>query len=240
MTSLWKTVKPASLLQQKNKTELEEYKLLKADFHIHTLYSGDCSTSLEQIISKCQEKNINCIAIADHGAVEGALKMQKIAPFKVIVAEEVLTTSGEIMGMFLQELVPSGLSMEESITRIKAQGGLLCAQHPFDKFRSDALKAKTMDEIADQIDLVEIFNARNPLLGSSRKARNFAKEHNLPGSAGSDAHAAYEIGNAYVEMPEFDGKEDFLQALSKGKVFGHRSNPLSHFSSMLARLKKIG
>ncbi len=198
----------------------------------------DCSTTLEQIIRTCQQKNINCIAIADHGAVEGALKLRKIAPFYVIVAEEILTPRGEIMGMFLQELIPSGLSLEESIRRIKEQGGLFCAQHPFDKFRADALKAEVMNEIADQIDLVEVFNARNPLLRSSERALAFAKEHNLPGCAGSDAHAAFEIGNAYVELPEFKGKEDFLQALDKGKVFGHRTNPLSRFNSIWARIRK--
>ena len=214
--------------------------MLKADFHIHSLYSMDCSTTLEQIIGTCREKQINCIAIADHGSIEGALKMQGLAPFTVVVAEEVLTTRGEIMGMFLKELVPSGLSMEESIRRIKEQGGLLCAQHPYDKFRADALKSEVMDEIAGQIDLVEVFNARNPLLGSSRRAQKFAREHRLPGTAGSDAHSAHEIGNAYVEMPEFKGKEDFLPALSQGKVFGHRGSPLSHFASLWSRLRKAG
>jgi predicted metal-dependent phosphoesterase TrpH len=212
--------------------------LFKADFHIHTKYSMDCSTSLEQIIRTCLKKGINCIAIADHGAIEGALQMQKIAPFTVIVAEEVLTDRGEIMGMFLKELVPSGLSLEETIQRIKRQGGLLCAQHPFDRFRKDALKADTMNEIADQLDLVEVFNARNPLLQSSQLARKFAEEHGLPGCAGSDAHSHYEIGNAYVEMPEFKDKEEFLAALSRGKIYGHRANPFSHFASMWSKIKK--
>jgi predicted metal-dependent phosphoesterase TrpH len=213
--------------------------LLKADFHIHTQYSMDCSTTLDQVIRTCQEKGINCIAIADHGAIEGALKMKALAPFPVIIAEEILTTSGEIMGMFLNELVPSGLSIEESISRIKAQGGLLCAQHPFDRFRKDSLKAKTMDQILDHIDLVEVFNARNPLMSSSRRASRFAQKHCFPGCAGSDAHAASEIGKAYVEMPEFKGKEDFLQALARGQVYGQRANPLSHFNGIMARIKKI-
>jgi predicted metal-dependent phosphoesterase TrpH len=213
--------------------------MFKADFHIHSKYSGDSTTTLQQIVEACQRKNINCIALSDHGAIEGALELKAIAPFYVIVAEEVLTTRGEIMGMFLKELVPSGLSMEESIQRIKAQGGLLCAQHPFDRIRPDALKSGVMDEIVDQIDVVEVFNARNPLLGSSKQAQVFAQKHNLPGTAGSDAHAAYEIGNAYVEMPEFKGKEDFLQALKQGKVYGHRSSALlSRFSTLWARVKK--
>jgi predicted metal-dependent phosphoesterase TrpH len=196
----------------------------------------DCNTTLEQIIQACQKKHLNCIALSDHGAIEGALKLKEMAPFYVIVAEEILTTRGEIMGLFLKELVPSGLSLEESIRRIKEQGGLLCAQHPFDKFRSDALKAEVMEEIAQQIDAVEVFNARNPLLRSSRQAREFAHKYHLPGTAGSDAHAAYEIGNAYVELPEFKSKEDFLPALAKGQIGGHRASPLTHFSSLWARI----
>ena len=212
--------------------------MLKADLHIHTKYSMDSSTALEQVIQACQKHRINCIAIADHGAIEGALQLKEMAPFTVIVAEEILTTRGEIMGMFLKELVPSGLSMDESIERIKKQDGLVCAQHPFDKFRSDALKTEVMDEIADRIDLVEVFNARNPLLSSSQQAREFAEAHKLPGSAGSDAHAASEIGNAYVEIPEFKTKEEFLSALAQGKVFGHKTSPLTHLKSMFSRLKK--
>ena len=210
--------------------------MLKADFHIHSNYSMDCKTTLEKIIQICQKKGINCIALSDHGSIEGALKMKNIAPFYVIVAEEVLTTEGEIMGMFLQERVPSGLSMEESIQRIKAQGGLLCAQHPYDRFRADALKAEVLERIVGQIDIVEVFNARNPLLRSSNQARVFADTHHLPCTAGSDAHAGYEIGNAYVELPDFKGRDDFLQALVRGKVYGHRTNLFSRLSNVWARI----
>jgi predicted metal-dependent phosphoesterase TrpH len=213
--------------------------LFKADFHIHSRYSMDSTTSLDQIIRSCQKKGINCIAISDHGAVEGALKMKDLAPFYVVVAEEILTTKGEIIGLFLNELVPSHLSLEESIGRIKAQGGLVCAPHPFDGLRGSALGSATLNEVVNQIDVVEVFNARSPLLRFSEQAQNFAQEHHLPGSAGSDAHAAYEIGNAYVEMPEFKGKEDFLQALAQGQVYGHRTNPLSRLRSIWARLRKI-
>jgi predicted metal-dependent phosphoesterase TrpH len=212
--------------------------LFKADFHIHSQYSGDCKTTLDQIIQACQKRKINCIALSDHSAIEGALKLKQIAPFYVIIAEEILTTNGEIMGLFLNELIPSGLTLQESIQRIKAQGGLFCAQHPFDKFRPDALKSEVMDEIASLIDLVEVFNARTPLVHTSRQAQKFALEHHLPGCAGSDAHAPYEIGNAYVEMPEFKGKEDFLPALSQGKVYGHRTNLLSRISSLWAKMTR--
>jgi predicted metal-dependent phosphoesterase TrpH len=213
--------------------------MLRADFHIHSLYSRDCRTTLEQIIQKCQQKRINCIAISDHGSIEGAMKMQDLAPFCVLVAEEILTNDGEIMGMFLTKQIPNGLSLEESILRIKAQDGLVCLQHPFDKYRSDALKAEVVNRIIKQIDVVETFNSRTLFLRYSIQAKSLALEHNLPVCAGSDAHAVGEIGNAYVEMPEFKGKDDFLRALAQGKIYGKRTNPLiSRFNSSWARIKK--
>jgi predicted metal-dependent phosphoesterase TrpH len=210
--------------------------LLKADLHLHSEYSIDCSMPLEKIIERCQEVEVNCIALCDHGTAEGALKLREIAPFKVIVAEEVLTPYGEIMGMFLKETIPSGLSVAEVISRIRAQGGLVCIPHPFDSFRHSALKSQVIEEIVDQIDIFEVLNARGILARDSKKAEAFAAEHGLVRSAGSDAHTLREIGNAYVEMPEFEGRDDFLEALKKGKISGRRSSPLIHFASLWARL----
>ncbi len=212
--------------------------MLKADFHIHTVYSMDCNTSLEDIISRCLETEINCIAIADHDSIEGALKIQSLAPFPVIVAEEILTPHGEIMGMFLKEGIPTGLPIEQAISHIKAQGGLVCLPHPFDTFRGLRLESKRLEEMAEQIDIIEVFNARSPLLRSSTKARTFARKYGIHETAGSDAHTPNEIGNTYVEMPEFNGKDDFLQALRKGKISRRRSSPLVHFNSTWTKLKK--
>ena len=198
----------------------------------------DCATPLEQVIKRCQEVGINCIAVADHGTAEGALKMREIAPFPVIVAEEILTPHGEIMGMFLKETIPSGSSIEQTISLIKAQGGLVCIPHPFDMLRQSALNGSVLEEFIGQIDVIEVFNARSPLNRGSIKARTFAQKYGIPGSAGSDAHTHYEIGNAYVEMPEFQGRDDFLRALARGRISGHRTNPLTHFASTWARLKK--
>lgn len=211
--------------------------MLKADLHIHSEYSVDCTMPLERIISRCQEVGINCIALCDHGTAEGALKLREIAPFPVIVAEEVLTPYGEIMGLFLEETIPSGLSVPEVISRIRAQGGLVCIPHPFDTFRHSALRRQIIEEIADQIDIFEVLNARGVLGRDSAKAEAFAAKHGIIQSAGSDAHTPREIGNAYVEMPEFKGRDDFLKALEKGKILGHRTNPLIHCASLWARLK---
>jgi len=214
--------------------------LLKADFHIHTEYSLDCTTPLEKIIERCLALKINCITIADHGTTEGALKMQSLAPFTVIVAEEILTHDGEIMGMFLKETIPSGLSVKDTIAQIRAQGGLVNIPHPFDSFRSSALNEKIVEEIVGQIDIMEVFNSRSPLLRSSAKARIFAEKHGIAKVAGSDAHDLPEIGNAYVEMPEFNDKDEFLRALAQGKIYGRRTNLLRHLNSTWSKLKRHG
>jgi len=211
--------------------------LLRADLHIHTKYSMDCDMSLDQVIERCLKKKITCVAIADHGTIEGALKMQSLAPFKVIVAEEILTPHGEIMGMFLQETVPSGQSVARVLDAIKAQGGLVCIPHPYDNLRPSALGGKILAEIVDHVDLVEAFNSRDVLRRHSTQTKDFARQHDIPTSAGSDAHSLYEIGNAYVEMPEFESQDEFLQSLRQGKIVGRRSNPLHRFNGLAKRLR---
>lgn len=212
--------------------------LLKADLHIHTEYSMDCSMPLDVIIEQCQQLGINCITVSDHGTVDGALEMQRIAPFTVIVGEEILTPHGEIMGMFLKESIPSGLSVEQAVSQIRAQDGLVCVPHCFDGFRPSTLNEKTVEEIVPEIDVIEVFNARSLLNRSHEKALSFADKYNIVRSAGSDAHTPGEIGNAYVEMPEFDDRDGFLHALAKGKINGRRTNPLTHFASAWNKFKK--
>ena len=140
--------------------------------------------------------------------------------------------------MFLKETVPSGLSVEQTILRIKAQGALVNIPHPFDMLRGFRLDITELAALTDRIDTVEVFNAREPFRRPSAKALAFAGKHDLPGTAGSDAHTIGEIGNAYLEMPEFNGSDDFLQALRDGKVAGHGTTPLIHLVTAWEKLKK--
>lgn len=212
--------------------------MLKADFHIHTEYSMDCQTTIDDLISRCLETGINCIAVSDHDAVDGAKKLQKVAPFPVIVAEEILTPHGEIMGMFLQERIPSGISVEQAISRIKEQGGLVCLPHPFDTLRGLKLEDKEFEALVGKIDVIEAFNARSLFNRCYTKARAFALKHDIPVTAGSDSHSPAEMGATYVEMPEFDGKKGFLDSLRQGVLHRKRSSFLVHINSTVARIKK--
>lgn len=211
--------------------------MLKADLHVHTCYSADCGTPLDKIVARCLQIGINCIAIADHNSIAGALKLKEIAPFNVIVAEEIMTPIGELMGLFLTQEIPRGLSAQETITRIKSQGGLVNIPHPFGhSFREN--KKLLSQEILSQVDLIEVFNSRIPFPSSFPKASKLASEYGLPASAGSDAHTIREIGRAYVEMPEFNGPEDFLDCITRGKIFGQRSSSLLHFVSLWWKTRK--
>jgi hypothetical protein len=212
--------------------------LIKADLHIHTCYSIDCLTPLEQIVERCLKLGINCIAVADHNTIAGALKLREIAPFKVIVAEEILTPVGEIMGLFLGEEVSQRLSPQETISRIRSQGGLVAIPHPFGRSLPWNANILTSTEVLSQVDIIETFNSRTPFSSSIAKARKLAEEQGKAASAGSDAHTLGEIGQAYVEMPEFDGPHDFLNSLAQGKIFGQKSSYLAHFASTWARIRK--
>jgi predicted metal-dependent phosphoesterase TrpH len=212
--------------------------LLKADFHIHTKYSMDCLTEPADIVRRCQELGINCINISDHDAIEGALKIKEIAPFKVIIAEEVLTHSGEIMGMFLKERIASGVSIERAIESIRAQGGLVAIPHPFDPLRGLRLSNEELGKIIRQVDIIEVFNARCPFGHAATKAASFAKEHDLPGTAGSDAHTIDEIGNVIVALPDFNTPEEFLKSLREAKIQGKRASPFVHLNTTIDKIKK--
>lgn len=212
--------------------------MLKADLHIHTEYSLDCITPLDLIVQRCFDLGINCVAIADHGTIEGAVKLMNMTSFRVIIAEEILTPDGEIMGMFLKETIPSGISVSEAISRIRDQGGLVCIPHPSDIFRPSALKSSIMESMVEQIDIVEVFNSRTLPFQRQTKTDSFAEKYNLCKSAGSDAHTLSEIGNAYVEMPEFNQRDDFLAVLAQGHIYGRKTNPFTHFASLKNRIKK--
>ena len=213
---------------------------MKVDLHVHTFHSMDASTTFEQLLSRCNELGLGAIAIADHGTADGALEFQKIAPFPVIVAEEVLTPYGEIMGMFLKETIPSGTSVEATIKAIREQGGLVCIPHPFDQLRGSALDSKVIEELAEkgQIDIIEVLNARILLQAAVRRADKFAQKYGLLRGAGSDAHGPEELGNAYLEMQPFRTKEEFLESLAKAEIRGRRNSPLVHLHSTAQRLKK--
>jgi predicted metal-dependent phosphoesterase TrpH len=170
------------------------------------------------------ETGIDVLCLTDHNTVNGALELASSGMLgcRVVVGEELRTASGEIIGLFLTERLPFGLSPPDAVSRIRDQGGLVYIPHPFDPVRhclnEDALYGLARD---GGIDAVEVFNAKTSLQSLNRRAAEFAAEFGLPGGAGSDAHEPSAIGAAYAEMADFTDAASFLAALRAGTVVGH-------------------
>ena len=199
---------------------------VRVDMHMHSMWSGDATTTPDELASAVEETGIDVLCLTDHNTVNGALELASSGalPCRIVVAEELRTAAGEIIGLFLTERLPFGLAPAEAVTRIRDQGGLVYVPHPFDPIRhclnEDALRGLARD---GGIDAVEVFNAKTSLQSLNQRALDFAAEFGLPGGAGSDAHEPSAIGAAFVEMPDFvDGDAaSFLAALNSGTVVGH-------------------
>ena len=211
--------------------------VLRADLHAHTHFSRDGFTSPERFVQSYVKRGVNCVAVSDHNNLTGALEVAKIAPFRVILSEEIKSTEGDIIGWFLKEPIPKGLTPEETVRAIRAQGGLVCVPHPFDRLRTSPLKTSALLRILPDVDAVEAFNARTTLRSDRMRSMRFVIEHGKIPSAGSDAHWHPEIGTTFVEMPDFEGPVDFLAALRAGRIHGEVANPLVHIVSTLAKLR---
>jgi len=213
--------------------------LIRADLHVHTRHSIDSYMSYEQLIAACQSKGINCIGVADHGTTLGAREMSKMAPIKIIICEEVRTPYGEIMGMFLHEDIPDKIPVDEAVKRIRDQGGLICIPHPYDLVRPSAFrKTKILEKLADNVDIIEVYNSRSLFPGTESRALSLARRHGTLISAGSDAHSPSELGYAIVEMQDFDSPQEFLTSLKDATIHSRKSSPLIHFLSVTARVDK--
>ncbi|MCL5108439.1 MAG: PHP domain-containing protein [Chloroflexi bacterium] len=218
---------------------MKDRHLVRFDLHTHTYLSPDSTAKLADIVRAVQRRGLDGIAVTDHNRVEGALKLRELAPFPVIVGEEIETAEGEIIGLFLSELVPARLSPEETIARIRAQGGLVYVPHPFDRVRRGShLTAAALRRILGQIDLLEVINSRTTFPWDNRRAERFCALHNLHRGAGSDAHLPREIGQAWVELSPFGTAEEFLHGLERGRAVGHVSSPLVHLATRWVKLRR--
>ena len=161
---------------------------MRIDLHCHTEASHDCRTPLTQIPGRCLERHLDVLAVTDHNQIWGALKLQKIAAeqtnLKVIVGEEVSTREGELIGLFLQENIPAGLTPEQTVAAIRDQGGLVLLPHGFDPLKAHRLRPAALERIADQIDIVEVFNARISRPSWNRAASTWAGQQHRAVSAG--------------------------------------------------------
>jgi predicted metal-dependent phosphoesterase TrpH len=212
--------------------------MLTVDFHCHTNYSKDGITSLEILLATCQRKNIDRVVVTDHNTIQGALLARQMDPVRVIVGEEIMTRTGELLAIYVSEEVPRGLAPQEAIKRLREQGAFISVSHPFDAMRSGHWEPADLMSILPQVDAIETFNARCLWPGFNRQALAFARQHGLPGTTGSDAHTAIEIGRATLCLPDFHDPESLRAAIRQGQQQGGLSPAWIHFASTYAKAYK--
>jgi len=209
--------------------------LVRLDLHIHSKFSFDASITAEEIRDRCRELGLSGVAITDHNSFEAARSWaEELSDLKIIPGEEVRSRHGEIIGLFLQEEIPGGLTAEETMARIKEQGGLVCVPHPFDYIKLHRLSSTDLLRLKDSIDFLEGLNGKPRFGGANDKAMRFAREHSFLMSGGSDAHAAAHLGRVYTELPDFSGPQEFMESLKGATLHGDR---YSTWSGQLGRWK---
>ncbi len=190
-----------------------------ADLHVHTNYSYDGISSPEEVVDYAIKKGLDCICITDHGEIEGAFRAIEYAKDKnilVIPGIEVLTKSGDILGINIKERIPEGLSLKETIKEIKRQKGFPSVAHPFDWPIENFLGSR---KDIKKVKAVEVFNASTVSFKANKEALDFSKENNLFITAGSDAHRAEYIGRGYLETSEdFSTAEELIDKIKKRQV----------------------
>lgn len=196
---------------------------LRVDLHCHSMWSGDSTTTPDEIAEAVADTGVDVLCLTDHATINGARELAGSLPCRVVVAEEVKTTAGELIGLFLTERLPPTLDPFETARRIRDQGGLVYVPHPFDVMRH-CIDETVLHGLAEAglLDAVEVFNAKTSLVSLDERGAAFAAAYGLPGGAGSDAHVPGGFGAAYVEMDDFDGPASFLDGLAAATVVGHR------------------
>ena len=208
--------------------------MLRVEFHCHTYRSKDSLASIEKLLQTCRRKGIDRLVITDHNTLAGAQEAQALDPERVIAGEEIMTQSGELLCAFVAEEVPWGLSPLEAIERLRQQEAFISVSHPFDVMRNGHWQLPDLLAILPYVDAIETFNARCMSADYNRQAQAFATEHGLLGTAGSDAHAPFELGRAAMLLPAFTDAASLKAALRQARFEARLSSPLVHFTSRYA------
>ena len=190
------------------------------DLHTHTEFSHDCSVPVPDLLAEAERLGLGAIAVTDHNVFDGARAARQLAADRdlvVIPGEEMKTERGEVIGLFIEEEIPAGISMEDTIVAIRDQGGLVYLPHPFDRMHSIA-PPETIHRLLGEIDVIEVYNARLLFDGYNDEALRFARKYNMLMGAGSDAHVLQGLGTGVVRMRAFEDSEEFLVSLASAEL----------------------
>ncbi len=206
---------------------LASRRLIDVDLHMHTDHSYDCATPVEVLLAQARARGLGAIAVTDHNEISGAHEARaKADGIKVIVGEEIKTAEqGEVIGLFIEEKIPRGMTLAETIAEIKRQGGVVYVPHPFDRMHS-VPDYEHLLGVLETVDAIEVFNPRVAISEFNEEALRFAAKYRIPAGAGSDAHVPQGLGSVRIRMHDFDGPEEFLESLRDADIV---RNPASLF-----------
>jgi len=192
-----------------------------AELHCHSTHSTGNRIMLEglntpqHMVRHAKRIGLDIIAITDHDTVRGGVEAEKYTKqygIIVIPGEEVTTVDGHVLALGIRETVPKLLSVEETLERIREQGGIGVASHPFD------VKNEGVGKLALKCDAMEAFNALNVERISNWKAAMFAKRYRVPSIANSDAHCSMMIGYGRTDIRSDADIDSILNAIKKGRT----------------------
>jgi predicted metal-dependent phosphoesterase TrpH len=221
---------------------LEDREWILCDLHLHTAWSHDCAVETQDLFDHAEAIGLGAIAVTDHNAFGGALEAVELARHRdlvVIPGEEVKTAGqGEVIGLFLREEIPRGMSFADTVAAIKEQGGLVYLPHPFDRMHTIP-DSSTLHRHLAEIDVFEVYNARLLFEAQNDEALRFARKYNLTMGAGSDAHVLQGVGTGVVRMRAFRDPEEFLISLRSAEVL-RRPKSLAYLQSLkwMAQVKE--
>jgi predicted metal-dependent phosphoesterase TrpH len=220
---------------------LASRKLIHVDLHMHTDHSHDCATPVARLLETAKHRGLGAIAVTDHNEISGALEARERADgIKVIVAEEVKTADqGEVIGLFIEEKIPRGLTLAETIAEIRRQGGLVYVPHPFDRMHS-VPDYEHLLQVVEDIDAIEVFNPRVAMKSFNEEAARFAAKYRIVAGAGSDSHVPQGLGSVKIAMRDFDGPEEFLESLRDADIIRRRQSLLYVQALKLIQTKAPG
>ena len=214
-------------------------KMIRAEFHCHSIYSSDSINRLEHLLQTARENGIQRLCVTDHDTVEGALKAHALDKELVVVSEEVLTASGELIAYFLQEEIQAGLPVLKTIELMKEQGAFITIPHPCDDYRA-FWKVGELDAILPLVDAVEVFNARCFKPEFNERALELAEKWNKPFTVGSDAHTYPEVGLATLSLPDFHSAQELRESIRHANMHTERLAPLEHVKAAgFVKLSKL-
>lgn len=211
---------------------------LLLEFHCHTDASKDSLTRPADLVAAARRKGIDRVVVTDHNSIAGAVAAHRLDPERVVVGEEIMTTRGEILAAYVTEEIPAGLTPQETIRRLRGQGAFISVSHPFDRLRKGGWAEADLLEILPLVDAIEVFNSRCFDRRANDQAEAFAEKHNIPGTVGSDAHAAFELGQSLLRLDPFDGPDEMRRVIRAGVPLTKMSPWWVHLVSRYASMKK--